>query len=298
MQFLMKTSVNQDQIHVKDTLFPRHAFEVHLGKEIEKVTDLYSLTAKTELGNLILQTYGDVPIKVVHMPIMKNNNYFIEGVDAKKVLSYVLKTAEYVRTMQGQFEKIIVVVHTKLTTDVMQQYGLLDSTIEILVDNSIQYPNVEIALENTIYDFSSANMNYFTNLDLAKLCQRKNIGTCVDICHLKVSQYMDTIMRKKYEHLSTVSAPKFDECFEQHKDYLKLIHFANASDSEKGYGRGLGHGSGFGKKDTKEVNEILSVYQKYGLTCPLTLEIIEKDYLHPYNCIETMEVLRHLHYQD
>ena len=75
---------------------------------------------------------------------------------------------------------------------------------------------------------------------------------------------------------------------------LFLIHFANAKDDPNGFCRNLGHGSGFFTDSPEDVNfakNILLTYDKYKCTCPLTLELTEKDYMEPINLKNTIQLL-------
>lgn len=296
-EFLLKNALNKEQLIKKNTLFKNFSFEVHLSNEIENLSDLKTSETKTELGYLILDTFCDTPIKVIHTPFTKNNHFNIEEKNTKEILQYIIKTSEYVRKKQGYFKDIIVVIHNELSPMKMDQYGILSETIDILKNVSDEYPYVKIAIENTTGAYKIKEMNYFTNLELALLCDRKNIGTCLDTCHLKINKYIDDIMQQNYKNNPTKKIPTIDEFIKIHMEYekLNLIHFANASDDLNGFGQNLGHGSGFFIDNNDDVNfakEILSAYDKYGCKCPMTLELIEKDYLNPINVPKTLELLK------
>lgn len=78
MNFLLKNGLNKSQLDVKNSLFPNHAYEIHLSNEIESCKDLQQKQNDTELAQKILKIFSDTPIKVIHTPLYKNHANFIE----------------------------------------------------------------------------------------------------------------------------------------------------------------------------------------------------------------------------
>lgn len=294
--FLLKNSLNKNQLDLKNTLFHNFKYEIHLGKEIESMKDINSMKRMTELGDLILDIFEKTPIKVIHTPLTKTDNFYIEQKNTQDIFPYIVKTAEYIRKQQGYFKEIIVVVHNQLTVNEMDAYNILHSTVQILQSVADKYPNVKIAIENTVYSYNVFDMNYFTNLDLALFCNRNNIGTCLDVCHVKMNQYIDNIMQSYYQNISIEKIPSIYKFIYTHMNFNKLflIHFANAKNDENGFGKDFGHGAGFfanNIEDVKFAKNILFAYDKYKCTCPLTLELIEEDYMKPINLKNTIQLL-------
>ena len=60
-------------------------------------------------------TFEKTPIKVIHTPLTKTDNFYIEQKNTQDIFPYIIKTAEYIRKKQGYFYDIIVVVHNQLT---------------------------------------------------------------------------------------------------------------------------------------------------------------------------------------
>ena len=300
MNFLLKNGLNKSQLDVKNSLFPNHAYEIHLSNEIESCKDLQQKQNDTELAQKILKIFSDTPIKVIHTPLYKNHVNFIEEKETKEIFEYIVKTAEVVREKQHLFNHIIVVVHNKLSIQDMQKYGILDNTVKTLKTTAKKYPYIDIAIENTVWNYDTNEMDYYKNVELAAYCNELNIGVCIDTCHILMSQYFDKIVRENYRDLQNNCTPTIEKWLtESNKQVpIKLIHFSNAKNTGNGFGKDLGHGCGFDKRKNEDkiiLTEILNTYQKINLTCPLTLELIEKDYMHPKNLPMTMECLTEMY---
>lgn len=87
-------------------------------------------------------------------------------------------------------------------------------------------------------------------------------------------KYISAIIKKfGSEETDDYNLQKF---FELNKKYIKLIHLADAKGNGYGYEK---HGVKFDKGNQHKLEKIISYYNLYEYTCPITLEIKEKDYL-------------------
>ena len=84
--FLLKNSLNKNQLDLKNTLFHNFKYEIHLGKEIESMKDINSIRRTTALGELILDTFEKTPIKVIHTPLTKTDNFYIEQKNTQDIV--------------------------------------------------------------------------------------------------------------------------------------------------------------------------------------------------------------------
>ena len=114
---------------------------------------------------------------------------------------------------------------------------------------------------------------------------------------MKMNEYLNQVIRDNYMHLQVQRCPEVDEWISYANNHtsVKLIHYSNSKDLENGYGKGLGHGCVFNKEIPEDValaKEVLHSYDKNNLKCPLTLELIEKNYLTPSNLPLTLQLLQ------
>ena len=70
--------------------------------------------------------------------------------------------------------------------------------------------------------------------------------------------------------------------------YCKLIHLASFKNS--GYAP-LDHGTGWSNENKYKLKHIMDLYRRYNYTCPITLEVIETDYLKSDNYKNSRDVL-------
>ena len=164
---------------MKNSLFPNHSYEVHLGNEIKTCEDFHEKNEETELSKKILNVFENIPLKVIHTPLYKEHPYYIEEIETQEIFEYVVHTAENIREKQNVFENVIVVVHNLISLKTMIQYGILNKVVSLLKAVAEKYPHVEIAIEHGIYAYEIDNTDYYSNIELAEICNKTNIGLCI-----------------------------------------------------------------------------------------------------------------------
>jgi hypothetical protein len=84
--------------------------------------------------------------------------------------------------------------------------------------------------------------------------------------------------------------------FEWNKNTIGLIHLGNTINS--GYGLGE-HGAAYStEEDIELLKEFIALYEKYEFSCPITIEVYEKDYSKCINYEETYNNLFNLYLGD
>lgn len=263
------------------------AIELHLEDEIIKNANWWD-------GELI----NDLPIKVVHAPLLDSDDVRLEIVSHRKVLLSTCKFAQQIASVKGY--DIIVVIHLGMHPEEMEQVGIYESVksfMQILLDT---YPNLHFAIENVIrlnktidgktlrfraVDFTAAPT-------FAKDMNNPRVGTCLDTCHAMMDM---NIMHLIAENIGE-DAKRFtireenlgiEGFFEANKDTIKLIHLARINK----HGCGADHGLGFSEDNREQMSHIISLYRKYQYTCPITIEVKEDDYYNAVNFQMTRELL-------
>ena len=192
--------------------------------------------------------------------------------------------------------RVLIVIHCTLSYfDFTNWKYIREQATQMLTDLFFQYPEVDLAIENVICveerDGKSFRLTNGTMLDTVNIVEYfrylfgDRVGSVLDLCHAKISNMQWNAL------LNTIGYPQdytIEDYFSINKGICKLIHFNNMRNN--GYGKD--HGIGFDSDE--EVKELLSYYEKYHFTCPLTLEIREDDYNNCINYKETKERLDRL----
>lgn len=248
-----------------------------------------------------MEDFNNYNITVVHAPILSfyglSDVTLEDFVDDDIIfLEQVFKIAEFFGAKDNKM--IPIVIHSETTVQLMESIGDTWNRVTSYLGYLLfKYPHTEVLIENvtpnrgTIDNLILCNNFKFDNVEMAKRLRIElntdRIGTVLDTCHAKISKiYMDAFNQlmpeKEPEDLS------MDNYFWQNKDVCKLIHFADMKDS--GYGKGK-HGTKLCNDNKDFVEEIISLYNKYNYTCPITLEVEEQDFKISPNYKESKEMI-------
>lgn len=284
MQIYAKASLDSEQIDVKMNIGCD-------GIEIQLLDELVN----GSLGNyhkaedvFKLDTFTKYPIRAVHAPLLSHFGHTevnLENFVDKDLLLFdqVFYIANYFGKIQQR--PIVVVIHTEtdyltltLINNVWQQ------VVTALGSLLLKYPYTEVVIENVapLRDSNTDNIHLcnnikFDNIQMAmKLREELNtdrIGTCIDTCHAMLSEkYMKALFREMGTHDEDYSLDAF---FRENAKCVKLIHLCDYE--LDGYTKGT-HGTRFCEKNKDKLKDIVDLYYKYNLDCPVTLEIGETDY--------------------
>ena len=252
-------------------------------------------------GVINLAEYAKFDIKAVHSPIMSWYGYADVNIEQMSVNELLLDQIFYIANYYGQLanRKTIIIVHSEMVLKEMIDVSTIYFEIRTLLEKLlIKYPYTEIAIENVTplsdpYNGLCKLSDNFTfeNVKLAKLLREElhtdRVGTVLDICHAKMSKrFVDHV----YLMLGDMKAMdlSLDKFFAENKDVIKLIHLADAKDH--GYGPGR-HGTPFNQDNKDTLRNIIALYDEYGYTCPITLEVGESDLLNGENYRTTYKTL-------
>ena len=226
---------------------------------------------------------NNVPIYVVHAPLIKGGDTCIENVQYRDVLTKTCSFANKIANTQGH--DVLVVIHLGTSVHKLKALDAYESIKYRLCHLVELNERIHIAIENVSRVHKNEEQIYvpheITFTDAATLVKDINhprIGTCIDICHAMMDiKLMMTLRRHFGEEVIKNNIELHDgmnAIFAANKNIIKLIHFANCG----GSGLGGGHGAPFTNEDAHVVDQILNLYNLYEYDCPLTIEVIEQDY--------------------
>lgn len=261
-------------------------------------------------GDHFLEYYGRElfaakDIQIVHIPFNQDkemiNLEWIFGHKDISILENVFSLAQYCSGIWNH--RVIIVIHSCLAMYDFMQYELLQERmikeLGLLFD---KYPQVDIAIENTILlEFGKAgtfvprlcNGIYQDTSELVRWMRgyfQDRVGSVLDTCHAMMTEkYLKLLLEmaeieRIFAH-SILENINMEHYFQMNQGICKLIHFNNF----RGNGYRENHGTSF--EHLEEVKEILTLYEKYQYRCPLTLEIREEDYSDCRNYRKTKKLI-------
>lgn len=236
--------------------------------------------------------FNNVNVTVVHTPLIKTESWAVlETVTLensvftpyRKLLKQSFKIAEHFGKLNNKM--VIVVVHCDYSLEKIESlFGGLKELEKMVYKFLDKYPHTILAIENTTPFYKSLtrritfkNSFSFENVEMARHLSLKlgtdRVGTVLDTCHCLMSQrFYENVKQFHKDNEMDLSLESF---FKTNEPYIKLIHLADCQN----YGLGKKeHGIPF-VEATPTFLEIVSLYDKYNYTCPITLEVREDDYL-------------------
>lgn len=282
MKICGKASLNRGQIQDKIDK-GCNCLELHLGNEWKVPHNEMSLSCiYKNYKNLIKM----VDIIAVHIPMVEPSLELLVHPFNIKLLEETCKLAEKCASYWNH--RVVVVVHTESCFELISRMNNVLSNIhEEVIELLNKYPNVDLGIENvtpiTMYEGSyklrGGVLN--DNVRLARSFNDKRVGTVFDACHGRITE---KYLRAMSQH-GIYQEYDFEWLMSCNRNNLKLIHLA----SFKGSGYGKYHGIACTNKE--EMLQFCKIYKKLGLNCPITLEVIEDDYLDSKNYVKTRELL-------
>lgn len=213
----------------------------------------------------------------------------------------LINTCELAHSASLYFnKKILVVIHIGYSLEYFNYLNLLERTVNFLSKAQKEYPLVEFCFENIIpitFDRKINKINLkqggflFDTIDLVNYLKSKginNCGTVLDTCHALITlNYFNMLTPENLP--SPVSS--LEEYFKQNKDVIKLIHLS--STEGLGYKKQT-HGIPYTPDNKEELKEIIRLYNKYNYYCPITLEVLETDFIIANNYEMTKKTLEEI----
>jgi hypothetical protein len=230
----------------------------------------------------------EVPICVVHAPLSQNVKTDIEEKASREIL---VKTCEFAHKIAlTQKHNVIVVCHLSSSVDQLKRLGIYESLVFFIRDLAAMYEHLEFAIENVmrLSDNIQDRVNFKTAsfedpIILAKDINHDRVGTCLDTCHaladISVVNYVTGYLRQTGKFKNDELIFGLDAFFAKNKETIKLIHLSNALS----HGMYDDHGLPFTINDQDRLSVMLDLYEKYKYTCPITIEVREKNYSNARN---------------
>ena len=233
-------------------------------------------------------------IIAIHAPLTDSENKLkskvnIEElvVDAPYIFNNMCFIAENVGRNLGH--PVSTVFHCEHTYEQLVILGLYDEIANYIYSMLKTCPNIQILIENVTPvsyigegQVTLANNFLFDNVEIVRHLVngapdylRDRIGTVLDTCHAEMSVEFANILRVHFA--DEIDIPKYtiEDYYAQNQRYCKLIHLARKAD------HGLTkqtHGQPF--TDEMDIVKMhLDNYAKYDYSCPIVLEVKERDYL-------------------
>lgn len=235
------------------------------------------------------------PAAVVHPPLgYSNMEDILTGLE-NVVMEESMRMAQISAAITGQRTMVVVHVNKSRKTTTRQELDTIAFEMERLFK---QFPDVDIVLENlSILNNISGGMTdmcngyYDANVRFAEYFEAlfgdngeggRRVMTCLDVCHVCLDVlYMSAIAgviesRGGELKLADYSLRGY---MEMNAPFIGLVHLAAFEND--GYGKG--HGTPFsldgGGRSLDVLENFMRAYDELDMSCPVTLEVRENDYL-------------------
>jgi hypothetical protein len=243
-----------------------------------------------------LNSMTHYPITVIHSPIysLVNGREFydlpLETMCANNQYQDLLNQVFFLASFYGKINdrNTIIVFHSASDFGFMRGTGDMYKYILENLDKMLyKYSHTEVAIENVspIAPSLYSGLCFRNNFDcdnivvadyLCRELKTKRVGTVLDTCHAQLARkYIGAVERELNDPNYTFGDLSDETFFEYNAPYCKLIHLSTFKNS--GYGK-KNHGTPYTMNDKKELKELMQLYQKYGYSVPITLEVYEDDY--------------------
>ena len=194
----------------------------------------------------------------------------------------------------------VVSVHSEMNLSNLQSLNIWVNIVKYVGEILNKYPYTSLCIENVSPIRCTQKENIalcdnflFDNVEIVKELRKElnttRIYTVLDTCHAMLTEkYLKSIYFALGKTCPDYSLNRF---FMENKDYIGLIHLSDYKGN--GYDKG-NHGIPFNDFTKGKLNYILWLYQKYEYTCPITLEVCEKDYLVCDGYKKTKELIKEI----
>lgn len=297
MNIYGKSAANVEQLQIRNN----RGFEKYeLQLLSEMITDDGILNAEDAYD---LPAIAQFNVYAVHSPLIPtgdvNLEHMLRGPKAK-LLEQCFYISEYLA--KARMRDITLIVHTRYSLWDFENTGLWNDCVVVLGLLLNKYPHVHLAIENVI-PFSNktkeirfSNNCKFDNIELAEklrlLLDTDRVGTVLDTCHaMMTKKYVEVLYKAINDDRYPMENLSLDEYFRRNAETCKLIHCSNM------IGNGMQvpeHGAPFlcdRPEDVALLTQIIKSYVRYGLDCPITLEVGEIDIMSPINYSKTYMTL-------
>ena len=241
-----------------------------------------------------------VQIVAVHAPLIEHKSDIDIEVVANRGL--LVKTCEFARRVaDAQGHTVTIICHLGTDPEVLKELGVYDSLVIFMRDLATSYEQLEFAIENvTLFDHATTGSNghvgfrpiqFDSPVRFVKDVAHPRVGTCLDTCHammdIALLNWIDIHLGTQRYDVCGEKAIEIEDFFRANADTIKWVHLANI----KRHGLGKYHGMPFAEEDVDVLNYIMTLYKKYGYTCPITIEVKEADYSDAKNYETTQNTL-------
>ena len=289
-QIYAKATIEEDKIKVKENI-GCDGIEIQLLCEFLKGDELGDYYYAKDIMDLDMLARHN--ITVVHAPLFSYAGIADVNIETLsdsynfKLLDQVCYMADYIGKARNQ--TILVIIHSEGNKE---NFMLMNDGWKRIL-NAIgcmlfKYPNIEFGLENVPplrknkkeEALHLCNNWGFDNVEMVKnLCEQFNtrrIGTVFDVCHAEISRKIINLISQEYGEYINPTDYTLEKYFEKNKPYIKLIHLSDTIGN--GYGKGK-HGMPFTKKSANDLYKYLDMIENNHISCPITLEVAETDYM-------------------
>lgn len=235
------------------------------------------------------------PASVVHPPLGFSNMEDLLGCGENIVMEESMRLAQMSAEITGQRTMVVVHINKSRKTTTRAEHDMIAKALERLFK---QFPDVDVVFENLsilnnisggitdmcngYYDANVRFAEYFAPLFGDNGEGGSRVMTCLDICHAAIDElYMSTIgdvIEKRDGKVKLVDY-SMRAYMEMNAPYIGLVHLAGF----EGDGYGKGHGTPFsldnGGRGLVILEDFLRLYDELDMSCPVTLEVREDDYL-------------------
>jgi len=227
-------------------------------------------------------------VAAVHTPLVTagdvTDDYSIDTKKGREIILDICNRAARIAE-KGQ-RPVSIITHLGKTMNELKAEGSLGKLIEWTRNLCVNFPQLEIMIENTI--MSGEDPCACAKLAASVGC--RNTGTCLDICHAQMVEHKARVMsfRDGWRGPEPMSLSRF---YSNMASTLKWIHLSQATDCGTGLGSGKGHGAAFRKADFRDMlllEQIIWLNRKYGFTGGLCVEVQEDDYGNAVNFTSTV----------
>lgn len=234
-------------------------------------------------------------IKAIHVPLKKNEEVveiqMLNDYAIRDLFERVCEIAEAISNINKN--KMLIVIHNRWSLeDYKNCNNDTESIIKFLKYLLDKYPSIKIGIENVVSyiphskTFSNGSLpNY---VDVVKFFRNElktdRIGSVLDTCHAIASLRILNLM----ENIESLDLGiNLEDFFKVNKNICFLIHLANVDGL--GFNKGT-HGIGF-ENDKDILSEIIKLYNKYLCEVPITLEVMENNYIDCLTYVENYKLL-------
>lgn len=255
------------------------------GLEYQLLPEDFSADGQCLLGrDEKMDLISEFPASCIHPPLNNSNAEELLYPGCSCIMEESMRMAQASADLTG--ERTLVVMHvahppremSRDTGDGMRRelerlFGLFPS-VDIVAENITPFRNLNTGISDFCNGYYDANVRFVEHFGF-----EGRLFTCLDICHALLSaMYLDALGKVWDPENGLPFDYSLDTYFEMNRKKIGLIHLAGCA----GNGYGEGHGTGFDHRSGEGMDlleDVFDLYSATGLSCPVTIEVREDDFL-------------------